>query len=185
MYKSRRNKLLLEQYTELKDEIEKFFWWKTVFSWTEYNVKNNRVYANRSNEASVAPRIEWGRYPSSLMVWWEIPAEGVTKLNFWDAIVKNKSQNYRKGILEGAVRPLIEISLVECVGYSNERATAHRTCRTQYWLRENVPAFISVEEWLSGLQIWTHRSMLYGLALRKQSSVLRGIPIWNYSREIL
>lgn len=147
-----RSKELLARYADDRHK-EILFSDEKIFTVEQtFNRQNDRVYAHSSKEASaVAPRIERAHHPASLMVWWGISYHGVTKLHFCEAGVKTKAANYQSDILDGVVKPLNDTLFRG--GYwvfQQDSAPAHKARTTQEWLRENVPAFISSQEWPPG-----------------------------------
>ena len=113
----------------------------------KFNKQNDRVY-----EASeLIPRVEKGHHPASVMVWWGVSYDGVTDLHFCEQGVKTSAKVYQKTVLEAVVKPLNN-SLFQNQPWTfqQDSAPAHKAKTSQAWLRNNLPAFISSEEWPSG-----------------------------------
>ena len=72
------------------------------------------------------------------MVWWEVSHQGVTHLRFC-----------KKGVLQGVVQ-LLNMTLFsgqEWV-FQQDSVPAQKAKTTQKWLRTNLLAFISAENWI-------------------------------------
>ena len=80
---------------------------KIVTAEETFNKQNNRVYARSSEEAhELVPRITWGHYPASVMVWWEVSYDGVISLHFCEKGIQTAARNYQWVILTNVVNPL-------------------------------------------------------------------------------
>jgi len=85
------------------------------------------------------------------MVWWEVSHQGVTPLHFCEKGVKTGACVYQEDVLQGVVKPLnTTVFSGQKRIYQQDSALAHKVKMTQEWLRRNVPAFISAEDWPSG-----------------------------------
>ena len=55
----------------------------------QYNHQNNKIYAQTFHEVKEnVLRVEGGHHPPYIMVWWEVPHQGVTHLHFCKKGVK-------------------------------------------------------------------------------------------------
>ena len=103
-------------------------------------------------EASeLIPRVEKGHHPASVMVWWGVSYDGFTDLHFCEQGVKTSAKVYQATVSEAVVKPLNN-SLFQNQPWTfqQDSAPAHKAKTSQAWLRYNLPAFISSEEWPSG-----------------------------------
>ena len=117
----------------------------------KFNRQNNKVYAKSSKDVPASARnVSRTHHPASVMVWWGVSYEGVTQLHFCQQGVKVKAKNYQSDILEPVVKPLSHTLFhnKDWV-FQQDSAPSHKAKTTQAWLRENVPAFIPVNEWPS------------------------------------
>lgn len=117
----------------------------------KFNRQNNKVYAKSSREVPATARnVQRAHHPASVMVWWGVSYEGVTPLHFCQQGVKVKAQNYQNDILETVVKPL-STTLFDNKNwfFQQDSAPSHKAKSTQKWLRDNLPGFISAEEWPS------------------------------------
>lgn len=117
----------------------------------KFNRQNNKIYAKSSKDIPANVRnVQRTHHPASVMVWWGVSYEGVTPLHFCQQGVKVKAQNYQNDILEKVVKPL---STTLFTGrdwiFQQDSAPSHKVKSTQKWLKENLPSFISTEEWPS------------------------------------
>lgn len=117
----------------------------------KFNRQNNKVYAKSSKDVPASARnVSRTHHPASVMVWWGVSYEGVTPLHFCQQGVKVKAKNYQSDILEPVVKPLSHtLFRNKDWVFQQDSAPSHKAKTTQAWLRENVPAFIAVDEWPS------------------------------------
>lgn len=117
-----------------------------------FNKQNDRVYALSSRHASeLVPKVQRGHHPASVMVWWGVAYDGVTKLHFCEKGVKTSAKVYQTDVLEKVVKPLNTTLFANKPWiFQQDSAPAHKAKTTQEWLKNNVPEFISVEQWPSG-----------------------------------
>ena len=115
------------------------------------------------------------------MVWWGMSGQGVTPLNFCEKGVKSGARVYQEGMLQRVVKPLNTTVLNgQNWVFQQDSAPAHKTKTTQEWLRRNVPAFISAENWPSGspdlspldYELW---AVLEDMACRKRHNNLNSL----------
>ena len=82
------------------------------------------------------------------MVWAGISGIGRTPLVFVPAGAKINSISYRELILEPVLKDLSQIMFSgESFLFQQDGAPAHTSKLTQSWLKENIPDFITKEEW--------------------------------------
>lgn len=115
----------------------------------KFNRQNNKVYAKSAKEVPSRFRnVQRGHHPANLMVWWGVSYQGVTALHFCEPGVKIRAKNYQNDILEAVVKPLSTTLFKnrEWV-FQQDSAPSHKAKTTQKWLQDNVPNFISTEEW--------------------------------------
>ncbi|KAJ8962938.1 hypothetical protein NQ314_005655 [Rhamnusium bicolor] len=62
-----------------------------------YNRQNDKIYAHSSEEAKTKiPRVQRGHHPSSVIVWWGVSYQGVTKIHFCEQGVKTGARSTNK-----------------------------------------------------------------------------------------
>jgi len=145
-------KKLLQQYAK-NGHRQILFTDENIFTVEEkFNRQNDRVYARNSREAAEKiQRVERGHHPASVMVWWGVSYEGVTKLHFCEQGVKTRAVNYQNNILEKVVKPLSDTFVVgKNWTFQQDSAPAHKAKTTQRWLEVNLPGFIAAPDWPSG-----------------------------------
>ena len=114
-----------------------------------YVPQNQRVYAKNKEDLNsddlVAPSTTW---PQQVMVWGGISGKGKTELVFVEKGVKINSENYMNNILIPYLNPLNQ-SIFKNIQwiFQQDSAPSHSSKSTQAWCRENLPGFISSEEW--------------------------------------
>ncbi|XP_045536677.1 uncharacterized protein LOC123721594 [Papilio machaon] len=116
-----------------------------------YTNQNDNVYAHSSKEAAqVVGKVKRGHHPASVMVWWGVSYQGVTKLNFCGKGVKTSTKVYQDTVLDHAVKPLSN-TIIKNIPWTFQQdfAPCHKARTTQGWLETNVPDFIRVEDWPS------------------------------------
>lgn len=147
-----RSKCLLDKYAQgMHRKI--LFTDEKIFTVEEkFNKQNDRVYAKSSKEAAeLVPKVQKGHHPASVMVWWGVSYDGVTQLHFCEKGVKTSAAVYQKTVLEQVVKPLsTTIFQNQHWVFQQDSAPGHKARTTQAWLRNNVPEFISAEDWPSG-----------------------------------
>lgn len=147
-----RSKKLLKKYG--KEGYKKIlFTDEKIFSIEEkFNKQNDRIYAKSYREAkSKVPRVQRGHHPLSVMVWWGVSYDGVTKIHFCEKGVKTGAKVYEESVLESVVKPLNSTLFEDDFWiFQQDSAPAHKARRIQQWLRDNVPEFIAAEDWPSG-----------------------------------
>ena len=85
---------------------------------------------------------------ASLMVWAAVTESGRCSLFSVDQGLKRNQQNYRDGILVGALLPWTRERFKKRPwSFQQDSAPSHGAKKTQEWLSENVEHFITKEEW--------------------------------------
>lgn len=150
--RKRKSKSLLSRYTK-NAHRQILFTDEKIFTVEEsFNKQNDRVYVRSSREASqLIPKVQRGHHPASVMVWWGVSYEGVTKLHFCERGVKTSANVYQSTVLEPIVKPLSQ-SLFNNKPWTfqQDSAPGHKAKTTQDWLKKNVPDFISTVDWPAG-----------------------------------
>lgn len=118
----------------------------------KFNPQNDRVYARTSQDAQrKAPRVQRGHFPASVMIWWGVLWNGATEVHFCEPGVKINAKVYQETVLEWIVKPLnTTLFHGEHWVYQQDSAPSHKAKSMQEWLENNVPDFISHQEWTSG-----------------------------------
>jgi inhibitor of nuclear factor kappa-B kinase subunit alpha len=89
-----------------------------------------------------------GHQPSYIMVCWGVSHQGVAPLHFCEKSVKTGARVHQEDVLQGVVKPLnTAVFSGQKWVFQQDSAPAHKAKMTQEWLRRNVPAFISAEDW--------------------------------------
>jgi len=123
---------------------EKMF---TIKEW--YKNQNNKICAQTSLQ--VRSEGAGGHHPSHVKVWWGVSHQGVTPLHFCEKGVKAGAHIYQEDVLHGVLKPLnTTVFSGQKWVFQQDSAPAHKALTTEEWLRRNVPAFISTENWPSG-----------------------------------
>jgi len=117
----------------------------------QYNCQNNKIYGKTSHEGQEkVPRVH---SPSPLLrrgLLGVVPLRGDTS-SFLSERCENWVRMYQEDVLLGVVKPLnITLFSGQEWVFQQDSAPAHKAKTTQEWLRRNVPAFISAEDWPSG-----------------------------------
>ncbi len=113
------------------------------------NSQNDRIWSSDiSSSISAGRRVTRSQKPASLMVWAAVSANGKTPLFFVDSSVKVNKEVYREQILEGILLPWFkrQFGNQQWV-FQQDSAPAHKAKSTQAWCAENLPAFISAQQW--------------------------------------
>ena len=113
------------------------------------NAQNDRIIA--SSARAIPEELRYvGRVqkPLSVMVWAGISGIGRTPLVFEPPGAKINSISYRELILEPVLKDLSQVMFSgESFLFQQDGAPAHTSKLTQSWLKENIPDFITKEEW--------------------------------------
>lgn len=146
-----RSRALLKQYAQ-NGHRKILFTDEKIFTVEEnFNRQNDRVYAKNSKEASmIAPRVQRGHHPSSVMIWLGVSYSGLSKVHFCEKGVKTGARVYQDTVLEPVVKPLSHTLFQNQPWvFQQDSAPAHKAKSTQAWFRANKIDFIAQEEWPS------------------------------------
>lgn len=113
------------------------------------NKQNDRVYLTKRSYENLDIRMATrSQAPPFVMVWAAVTADGRSPLMFLDRGIKMNANVYRTSILEGALRPWAtrHFGGREWT-FQQDSAPSHKARVNQDWLRENVPHFISSQQW--------------------------------------
>lgn len=113
------------------------------------NKQNDRVYLSKRSSENLHLRLGTRiQAPPMVMVWAAITADGRSPLVFIDRGVKINAEFYRKNILEGALKPWARKHFGRRPWtFQQDSAPSHSARATQEWLKNEVPRFISTEQW--------------------------------------
>ena len=134
--------------TQLLDKIifsdEKLF---TIEEAT--NKQNDRILAPTSSSITEKHLyVKRTQKPQSVMVWAGISTKGRNPLVFVPVGAKINSSTYQKLILEPVAKDLSKTMFnKEPFLFQQDGAPAHTSNISQNWLRENIPDFITKEDW--------------------------------------
>lgn len=132
------------------DEGDLIFSDEKLFKLQEpHNPQNDRVYAASMSEIP-ANKIGVERFQnvSSVMVWGAISKKGKLPLLFIDKGVKINAAFYLKNVLQDHLLPEAKKLYGDVTWcFQQDSAPAHAAKMVQNWCRENLPSFISSEEW--------------------------------------
>lgn len=139
-----KKRLAASKDTEIVFSDEKLFTVEQVL-----NSQNDRVWANSRSSIDLdnfhATRTQ---NPASVMVWCGISPSGRTPLVFLPAGVKMNAQMYQDLILKETLKPWADAHYANKPWiFQQDSAPSHTAKTTQKWLQENLPSFISPEEW--------------------------------------
>lgn len=146
-----RSRALLKRYAK-NGHRKILFSDEKIFTVEEnFNRQNDKVYAKNSQEANtVAPKVQRGHHPSSVMVWLGVCYEGFTKVHFCEKGVKTGAKVYQDTVLGPVVRALGHTLFKNQPWiFQQDSAPAHKAKSTQDWLRANKIDFIAHEDWPS------------------------------------
>lgn len=115
------------------------------------NKQNDRVWlSERSNENLNTRLATRSHYPAQVMVWAAVTADGRSPLVFLEPGAKMNATNYREMVLEAALKPWARKHFGSRPWtFQQDSAPSHKARVNQNWLKENVPHFISAQQWLS------------------------------------
>lgn len=117
----------------------------------KFNRQNDRIYAKRKSDIPIAARkSKKSHHPGSVMVWLGVSWIGKAELYFVPQGVKVRAKNYLESVLEPIVKPLgMSLFNGKHWTFQQDSAPAHGAKIIQTWLKNNIPDFISKEEWPS------------------------------------
>ena len=113
------------------------------------NAQNDRIISSSAHsipeELHYVARVQ---KPLSVLVWAGVSGIGRTSLVFVPPGAKINSISYRELILEPVLKDLSQSMFSgESFLFQQDGAPAHTSKLTQAWLKENIPDFITKEEW--------------------------------------
>lgn len=113
------------------------------------NRQNDRILSSAVSTIPETHRlVKRVQKPSSLMVWAGVSAVGRTPLVFVPSGVKINALTYKQYILEPVVKDLGHTMFKnDNFLFQQDGAPAHTAKSTQEWLRNEIPQFLSKEEW--------------------------------------
>ena len=113
------------------------------------NPQNDRIWSpDVSTAISTARKVTRSQKPAAVMVWGGVTSHGKTPLFFVKPSVKINNEVYRKEILEDVLLPWSKRHFGNQYWiFQQDSAPSHRAKTTQDWCAENLPSFISAEEW--------------------------------------
>lgn len=114
-----------------------------------HNAKNNVVYSASFEDIPEHKRtVQRFQSASGLMVWGAVSYRGKLPLVFIDRGVKINSEYYQREVLKATLLP--EANRLYPEGrwtFQQDSAPAHASKSTQAWCLENLPNFITSQEW--------------------------------------
>ena len=113
------------------------------------NRQNDRILSSSLFSIPDAHRlVKRVQKPSSLMVWAGVSAVGRTPLVFIPSGVKINALTYQQLVLEPVVKDLSQTMFkTQTFLFQQDGAPAHTAKTTQNWLSNEIPQFLSKEEW--------------------------------------
>ena len=113
------------------------------------NSQNDRILSSSSSTIPEKYRyVQRTQKPLSVMVWAGISSVGRTPLVFVPSGVKINAATYKELVLEPILEDLGEKMFNnQPFVFQQDGAPAHTARTTQQWLQNNIPHFISKEEW--------------------------------------
>lgn len=114
-----------------------------------HNSQNDRVYAKSSKDISVKDiAVERYQNASAVMVWGAISKRGKLPLKFIERGVKINAQYYLTEVLKNHLVNNAKILYGdEYYCFQQDSAPSHKAKVVQQYLSENVPDFLTVEDW--------------------------------------
>ena len=111
-----------------------------------FNSQNDRIWSKNGDEGSRV--VTRKQCPTSVMVWAAVTESSRSPLFFVDKGVKLNQKNYRDAILVGALLPWARKHFKKRPwSFQQDSAPSYGTKSIQEWLSENVPHFITKDEW--------------------------------------
>ena len=115
----------------------------------QLNAQNDRVYANNITQVPDKVRTVYkSQHPEYVMVWAGVSGQGKTKLFFVEPGAKIDAKYYLEKILKGPVKNCSQtIFQNQSWTFQQDSAPAHKARISVDFCRENLPDFISPQEW--------------------------------------
>ena len=144
-----RSKGLLNRYATVGLEKVVFSDEKLFTVEEALNKQNDRILSRTVSSIPEEYRlVKRVQKPSYVMVWAGISAEGRIPLVFVPSGVKINANTYKELILEPVVKKLAETMFNNGEFlFQQDGAPAHTARSTQEWLKNEIPGFLSKEEW--------------------------------------
>ena len=115
------------------------------------NSQNDRVYLTERTYENLSLRTATrSNFPSQVMVWAAVTADGRGPIVFIEPGVKVNATYYRENVLEAALKPWARKHFGRTPWtFQQDSAPSHKARVNQKWLKNHVPHFISSTQWLS------------------------------------
>ena len=115
------------------------------------NTQNDRVYLTERSYENLSLRMATrSNFPSQVMVWAAVTADGRSPIVFIEPGVKVNATYYRENVLEAALEPWTRKHFGRRPWtFQQDSAPSHKARVNQEWLKNHVPHFISSTQWLS------------------------------------
>lgn len=115
------------------------------------NSQNDRVYLTERSYENLRLRMATrSNFPSQVMVWAAVTADGRSPIVFIESGVKVNATYYRENVLEAALEPWARKHFGRRPWtFQQDSAPSHKARANQEWLKNHVPNFISSTQWLS------------------------------------
>jgi hypothetical protein len=177
-----RSERLLQWHAENGQENILFTDEKIFTIEEKYNLQNSKIYAQTSHEVKEnVPRVQGGHQHSYFMICWEVSHQGGDTSSFLQERGETGFRDYQEDVLQGVVKHLnmTLFSGQEWV-FQQDSVPDQKAETIQEWLRGNLQAFISAENWLSGSadlkpldnNLW---AVLADMACQKRHNSLEGM----------
>lgn len=144
-----RSKLLLKRHGEKSVENVIFSDEKFFYMEESLNAQNDRVYGVNFEDIPEHLRtVQRFQNSNTVMVWCGVSKKGKLPLIFIEKGAKINADYYQREILEGTLKiwaPLIQGD--NSWTFQQDSAPAHKARSTQAWLKDEIPDFISAQEW--------------------------------------
>lgn len=122
---------------------------KTFTIEQSFNKQNDRIYLPKRSIDNFSLRsATTEQNPGQIMVWAAVIANGRSPLIFLPNGIKVNGPLYRQTVLEAVLKPWTRKHFqgIQFI-FQQDSAPSHKANDTQEWLRNNVPHFISREQW--------------------------------------
>ena len=114
-----------------------------------FNRQNDRILASDVNSIpGDIHRVQRSQHPAQLHIWGAVSKNYRSRLVFIPEGSNINADIYRDLVLEGELTRMMQSTLQnQLFTYQQDGARAHTAITTQNWCRQNLPDFISKEEW--------------------------------------